>query len=109
MRSNNSVDERIDGVGARPPGFTGRKVAVAIGYTEEDIAPKLLASGKGRTAEEIIAVARKAGVEVIEEPMLAVLMERAVKTGDIIPVWCWEATAKIMAFVFEKGLKNERN
>jgi len=78
------------------------KVAAAIGYYAEDAAPRVLASGKGRTAEQIIKLAHDAGVAIIEEPALAVLLERTVKAGDIIPVWCWEATAKILAFVFKQ-------
>ena len=84
----------------------GKKIASAIGYSTEDTAltkeaaPRLLASGRGRTAERIIALAHEQGVAVIEDPALAVLLDSSVKIGDIIPQWCWEATAKILAFVF---------
>ena len=79
---------------------TERRIASAIGYSEEeDNAPYLLASGKGRTAEQIIALARESGVAVVEDSMLAVLLESNMKPGDMIPVWCWEAVAKILAFV----------
>ena len=77
-----------------------KKIASAIGYSAEDTAPTLLASGRGRTAERIIALAHESGVAVIEDPALAVLLDTSVKPGDIIPQWCWEATAKILAFVF---------
>ena len=78
-----------------------RRIANAIAYSaEKDIAPRLIASGKGRTADRIIAVAKESGVTVIEEPALAVLLESSVVPGEIIPVWCWEAVAKILAFVF---------
>ena len=86
-----------------------KKIASAIGYSNEAAepsgrAPRLLASGRGKNAEQIIAVARKAGVAVVEDPALAVLLDVEVRVGDIIPVWCWEATAKILAFVFtQKG------
>ena len=77
-----------------------KKVASAIGYSPEDPAPRLLASGRGKTAERIVAIAQEAGVAVVEDPALAVLLDVEVKVGDIIPAWCWEATAKILAFVF---------
>ena len=76
-----------------------RKIAGAIGYTPEDAAPRLLAVGRGKTAERIVTIAREAGVAVIEEPALAVLLDSSARPGDIIPVWCWEAAAKILAFV----------
>jgi flagellar biosynthesis protein len=58
-----------------------------------------LARGRDKEAERIIALAREAGVEVIEDPSLAALLDAGAQVGDIIPVWCWEAAAKILAFV----------
>ncbi|MDR1251334.1 MAG: EscU/YscU/HrcU family type III secretion system export apparatus switch protein [Treponema sp.] len=78
-------------------------IASAIGYSPEDAAPRLLATGRDRTAERIIAIAEQAGVAVIEDPALAALLDSGVRPGDMIPVWCWEATAKILAFVLTKG------
>ena len=82
-----------------------KKTASAIGYSTEDSAPRLLASGRGKTAEKIVTLANEAGVAVIEDPALAVLLDSSVRTGDIIPVWCWEATAKVLAFVFAQKEK----
>jgi len=79
-----------------------RKIAGAIGYSPEESAPRLLAVGRDQTAERIIAIAHDAGVAVIEDPALAVLLDSSVNPGDFIPVWCWEATAKILAFVRTK-------
>jgi len=77
-----------------------RRIASAIGYSpEKDSAPRVLAAGRGRTAEQIIAVARESGVAVIEDSALAALLESNVNPGELIPVWCWEAVAKILAFV----------
>jgi flagellar biosynthesis protein len=84
------------------------KTASAIGYKKEDPAPRLLAWGKGKTAERIIAIARESGVAVVEDPALAVLLDATAKTGEIIPVWCWEAAAKILAFVFAQNGTSSR-
>ena len=80
-----------------------RKIASAIGYSKGDLAPVVLAQGKGRRAEKIIAVAEEAGIAVIEDEALAVLLDTSAKTGDFIPPWCWEAAAKILAFVLKQG------
>ena len=80
-----------------------RKIASAIGYTKGDPAPVVLAQGKGRQAEQIIAVAENAGIAVIEDESLAVLLDSSAKAGDFIPPWCWEAAAKILAFVLKQG------
>ena len=78
-----------------------RKKAAAIAYTPTQPAPVLLAVGAGREAERILEEARKAGITILEDPGLAAMLEAA-KPGDYIPPWCWEATAKILAFVFAK-------
>lgn len=82
-----------------------RKLASAIGYTKGDPAPILLASGRGREAEQILAIAEKAGVSVVEDAALAALLDSSAAPGDFIPPWCWEAAAKVLAFVMEA---NER-
>jgi len=78
-----------------------RKLASAIKYKIGDYAPLLLASGRGRDAEQIIAVAQSAGVEVVEDVALATLLDTSAKPGDFIPPWCWVAAAKILSFVIE--------
>jgi flagellar biosynthesis protein FlhB len=82
-----------------------RKIASAIRYLPEDPAPWLLASGRDRAAERIIAIAEQAGVAVIEDPALAALLDSGVTPGAVIPVWCWEAAAKILAFVLARDSK----
>jgi flagellar biosynthesis protein len=78
-----------------------RKLASVIGYKSGDFAPSLLASGRGREAEQIIAVAQSAGVAVVEDAALAALLDTSAQPGDFIPPWCWEAAAKILAFVIK--------
>ena len=78
-----------------------KKIASAIGYKHGDPAPELLASGRGREAERIIAIAKEAGVTVVEDAALASLLDTSAKPGDFIPVWCWEAAAKVLAFVMK--------
>ena len=78
------------------------KRASAVAYNKEEGVPRLLAKGKGWEAEQIIALAREAGVEIVEDSALAALLDAGVKPGDFIPPWCWEAVAKILAFVLSK-------
>jgi len=76
-----------------------KKIASAIGYKSGDPAPVLFASGRGREAERIIEIAQEAGVAVVEDSALAALLDTSVNPGDFIPPWCWEAAAKVLAFV----------
>ena len=78
------------------------KKASALVYNQEEGIPRLLAKGRGREAERIIALAREAGIEIVEDTALAALLDAGVKPGDFIPPWCWEAVAKILAFVLSE-------
>jgi flagellar biosynthesis protein len=77
------------------------KTAAAIAYNREEAAPRIVASGRDREAERIIAIAHEAGIAVVEDPALAALLDTA-KTGDFIPQWCWEAAAGILAVVLAR-------
>ncbi|MDR1617840.1 MAG: EscU/YscU/HrcU family type III secretion system export apparatus switch protein [Treponema sp.] len=79
-----------------------RTIASALSYTRGEIAPRLVASGRGKEAEQIISLAREAGIEIVEDPALAALLDVRINAGDFIPAWCWEAAAKILAFVLTK-------
>ena len=78
------------------------KKASAVAYNREEGVPRLLAKGRGPEAEKIIALAREAGIEIIEDKTLAALLDAGVNQGDFIPPWCWEALAKILAFVLSE-------
>ncbi|GHV70470.1 hypothetical protein AGMMS49928_18380 [Spirochaetia bacterium] len=84
-----------------------RKTAAAIGYKSEEGLPRLWALGQGREAERIIELARQAGIDIVEDPVLAGLLDAAgpgsgLKSGEYLPAWCWEAVANILAFVLSK-------
>jgi len=81
------------------------KKASAITYNRDEGVPRLLAKGRGWQAEQIIALAREAGVEIVQDSTLAALLDAGVKPGDFVPPWCWEALAKILAFVLSEEEK----
>ena len=78
------------------------KIASALAYKKEEGIPRLLAKGRGSDADKIIALAKEAGIEIVEDGVLAVLLDAGVKPQDFVPSWCWEAVAKILAFVLTK-------
>lgn len=76
-----------------------RQHAVALTYAVEDGAPRVVAKGSGRLAEEIIARAREAGVFVHESPeMVALLMQ--VDLDDRIPPALYIAVAELLAWIY---------
>ena len=81
------------------------KKASAVAYKPEEGIPRLLAKGRGREAEKIITLARQAGIDIVEDTTLAALLDAGVEPGRFIPPWCWEAVAKILAFILSEEEK----
>ncbi|MFZ5368890.1 MAG: EscU/YscU/HrcU family type III secretion system export apparatus switch protein [Spirochaetota bacterium] len=77
----------------------GIKRASALKYVEGDYAPRIIASGKGKTADHILELAEKAGVTIIEDANLASLLTEHMSVGDYIPPWCWELVARVFAVI----------
>ena len=74
------------------------KTAVALEYDPEDIAPRVIASGKGIVAERILETAKEASVPVHEDSKLASTLSR-LEVGDAIPPGLYEVVAEILVFV----------
>lgn len=82
----------------------GRALALALAYAPGDLAPKVVAKGKGLIAEEIIRRAREAGVFVHESPELVTLLMQS-NLDDHIPPQLYVAIAELLAWIYklEKG------
>lgn len=72
--------------------------AVAIKYDPGEIAPKIIATGKGKVAEKIIETAKEANVAVHEDSKLADTLSR-LDIGEFIPPELYEVVAEILVFV----------
>ena len=82
--------------------------AVALRYREkEDYAPVVLAKGRGYLAEAILALAREAGVPVVEEPELLAMLEK-VEVGEYIPPEAYTLAAEVIAFLMRLEGRLER-
>lgn len=76
-----------------------QKRAVALRYDPtRDKAPKVVAKGKGRMADQILALARKNDVPVREDPTLVSVLSR-LKVDQEIPPEVYRAVAAILAFL----------
>lgn len=83
---------------AKPP--NKETVAVALAYKpESDSAPKILASGRGGIAEQILEVARARDIHVREDADLVQLL-RVVEIGSEIPVAAFAAVAEILVYMY---------
>lgn len=74
------------------------KRAAALSYTEDMAAPKVVASGKGKVAENILKEAEKNDVPVYEDAKLATILTE-IEIGNQIPEELYELVAKILVFV----------
>jgi flagellar biosynthesis protein len=93
----NSRNSRIARAGY---GEQERPRAIALGYDpEKDDAPRVLASGQGVLAENIIATARSHGIPVREDPVLAVALAD-VQIDQVIPPELYALVAEVLAYVY---------
>jgi len=75
-------------------------VAVALSYKpESDNAPKVLATGRGGIAEQILEVARARNIHVREDADLVQLL-RVMEVGSEIPVAAFAAVAEILVYMY---------
>jgi len=75
--------------------------AVALRYRPgEDVAPIVLARGRGATAEAIRALAKESTVPILSYPQLARALYFTTRTGHIIREDLYLAVASVLAFVF---------
>lgn len=72
--------------------------AVALQYEAGDVAPKIIATGKGKIAEKIIETAKEADVAVHKDSKLADTLSR-LDIGEYIPPELYEVVAEILVFV----------
>ena len=77
---------------------TKNKTAVAIAYEPGDVAPKILATGKGVVAEKIIETAKENNVPFYQDHKLAETLSK-LEIGDAIPPELYDVVAEILVFV----------
>lgn len=98
---HDSRTPRDDGEGKAPAGPAVRTaVAVALQYDPEVAdAPRVVATGQGALAEQILNLAFAHGVKVRTDPDLAQILA-AVDVDSVIPVEAFAAVAEILAYVY---------
>ena len=74
------------------------KQAIALEYDPEEVAPKIVATGRGKIAERIIEAAQEAEVPVHQDDKLADTLSK-LDIGEFIPPELYEVVAEILVFV----------
>lgn len=84
----------------RPPARARRQTAVALRYRrDEDIAPRITASGSGPAAERILELAREHGLPMRHDPDLAEALA-ALDLNALVPPGLYEVIAEVLAWAY---------
>lgn len=79
---------------------TNPLIATALQYTQgKDNAPRVVASGQRKIAEQILAEARKHNIPIHEDPVLTAALA-AVNLGEEIPPELYLVVAEVLAYVY---------
>ncbi len=81
-----------------------RKTAAALSYSLDEEAPRIVATGEGRTALRIVESAKTHGIPVIEDKVLSALLY-GLPVGAFIPENAYRSAAAIFAFLERAKLK----
>ena len=79
----------------------GDRIAAALHREREDV-PRVVALGRGRLAEAIVAAAEEAGVPLREDPLLAQALE-ALDLDDHVPPELYRAVAEALLWAYRLG------
>ena len=74
--------------------------AVALAYREGQVAPRVVAKGRGLIAQEIIKRAKESGIYVHESSELVALLMQ-VNLDDRIPPQLYLAVAELLAWLYK--------
>lgn len=85
-------------------------IAMALKYDADmNTAPKVLAKGSELIAEQIIEIAQKHGIPIVENIPLARALFRLVRVNQEIPPELYRAVAEILIFVYQVRGKDKFN
>jgi flagellar biosynthetic protein FlhB len=74
--------------------------AVALRYTQEMVAPKVVSKGMNLLAQQIKALGTENGIPILENKPLAQALYKTVEVGEEIPSTLYQAVADILVIVF---------
>jgi flagellar biosynthetic protein FlhB len=78
------------------------RLAIALKYEPDEVAPRIVAKGANKIAAKIRAEARRNGVPLIENKPLARSLYRRVKVGGFVPANLFEAVAAVLAVAYRR-------
>ena len=103
------VDLRDEPMAPTPkPQAPEKQIAVAVKYEKQTKeAPKIVATGRGAVAEQILQLAFASGVKVREDADLAEVLSH-LEIDSPIPLEAYAAVAEILAYVYRANASLQR-
>jgi flagellar biosynthesis protein len=85
--------------------FKRPKSAISLSYdSTRNISPKVTAKGKGKVAENIVALAKEHNIPIKEDPDLVEVLSQ-VEVNQEIPPSVYHVVAELLAFVYQINKK----
>ncbi len=75
-------------------------IAVALQYSQDMVAPKLIAKGADYIAEKIKALAKEHRIPIVENKPLARTIYKTMKIGQMIPRELYTAVAEVLSYIY---------
>lgn len=83
--------------------------AVALSYeANKQVAPKVVAKGKGNVAKNIIEKAKKHNVPIQEDSSLVELLGQ-IQINEAIPEQLYDAVAEVFAFIYSVDRQHSKS
>lgn len=89
------------------PEQRSREKAVALQYRDRDQLPKIVATGAGEIAREILRIAKEHDVPIEHDETLAGMLSQ-LGTGSTISPESFRLVAEIMCFLYQADLEFQR-
>ena len=83
-------------------------IAVALSYTEQMIAPTLIAKGADRIAEKMKELARENNIPIVENKPLARTLFKTLEIGQVIPKELYTAVAEVLSYIYKLKRKRKK-
>lgn len=89
--------------------FQKGQKAIALGYDNtKDIAPKILATGNGVIAQEIINIAKSHNIPIHQDADLAQILS-VLEIDSYIPLEVYGAVAEILSYIYKQNNLAKQN
>lgn len=88
--------KKLHGRDILPPDMS--KAAIALEYDTGDVAPKVIATGKGHLADKIVETAKEHEIPVHKDAKLAKSLEE-LEIGEYIPRELYQVVAEVLVYV----------